>query len=45
MANCLRKLDVYPGKSIDHLGRERFHCLDPTAHFYGRFPGMQIDSF
>jgi hypothetical protein len=31
VASCLRKLGVYPNKSIDDLGRERFHSLSIFA--------------
>jgi hypothetical protein len=35
VAICLRKLQVYPNKSIDDEGRERFHPLSLTSHFDG----------
>jgi len=38
IADCLRKKDVYPGKSIDKYNRERFHPLTFSAHFLGNFP-------
>jgi glycoprotein-N-acetylgalactosamine 3-beta-galactosyltransferase len=38
VAKCLRKLSVYPEKSIDEMGRERFHPLDVTSHYKGTFP-------
>lgn len=34
VAKCLRSLGVYPNKSIDYLGRERFHPLSIKAHIY-----------
>jgi hypothetical protein len=38
IADCLRKKNVYPGKSIDKYNRERFHPLPFSNHFLGRFP-------
>ena len=38
IANCLRKLGVYPGKSIDDEGRERFHPFNIKNHVQGRYP-------
>ena len=38
VAKCLRKLNVYPEKSIDEFGRERFHPLSLKHHFTGYFP-------
>jgi glycoprotein-N-acetylgalactosamine 3-beta-galactosyltransferase len=38
VASCLRKLGVYPNKSIDDLGRERFHSLSIFDHYYGTYP-------
>jgi glycoprotein-N-acetylgalactosamine 3-beta-galactosyltransferase len=38
VAKCLRKLGVYPNKSIDEMGRERFHPLSMMAHYKGNFP-------
>jgi glycoprotein-N-acetylgalactosamine 3-beta-galactosyltransferase len=37
IARCFRKLSVYPGSSIDELGRERFHPLDFDHHYNGKF--------
>ena len=37
VALCLRKLQVYPNKSIDDLGRERFHPVDLVSSFRGDF--------
>ena len=34
---CLRKLDVFPEKSLDDLGRERFHALHIKKSFFGDF--------
>jgi len=34
VAACLRLLGVYPNKSLDHLGRERFHPFNIHAHYY-----------
>ena len=39
VAKCLRKLDVYPDKSIDDKGRERFHPLSVSTHLKGAIPG------
>ena len=38
VAMCLRSVNVYPNKSIDELGRERFHPLNMTHYHYGQFP-------
>jgi glycoprotein-N-acetylgalactosamine 3-beta-galactosyltransferase len=38
IAKCLRKLGVYPEKSIDEKGRERFHPFDVATHLLGGFP-------
>ncbi len=35
VAYCLRNLQVYPNKSLDSLGRERFHPYNVSAHFNG----------
>ncbi len=35
VAHCLRKLKVYPEKSIDEKGRERFHALNVKRHYLG----------
>lgn len=43
VALCLRMLDVYPNKSIDRFGRERFHPLNITDFFYGDFPEWMIE--
>ena len=37
IAKCLRKLGVYPDKSIDDEGRERFHLLGPNVHLKGKY--------
>jgi len=37
IARCLRKLDVYPNKSIDDFNRERFHLFNISMHYYGYF--------
>jgi glycoprotein-N-acetylgalactosamine 3-beta-galactosyltransferase len=34
---CLRKLNVYPEKSTDFLGRERFHLFNISTHYYGHY--------
>ena len=39
VAKCLRQLNVRPAKSLDELGRERFHPLNIHNHYKGRFPG------
>lgn len=38
VAKCLRKLDVYPNKSLDFLGRERFHPYSISMHYNGDYP-------
>jgi glycoprotein-N-acetylgalactosamine 3-beta-galactosyltransferase len=38
IAKCLRKLNILPEKSIDNLGRERFHPLSLMAHYNGDYP-------
>jgi hypothetical protein len=38
VALCLRQLDVYPNKSLDEFGRERFHPLSAIAHYKGALP-------
>lgn len=38
VAKCLRKLDVFPEKSIDELGRERFIPLNFPSFFTGSIP-------
>ena len=38
IAKCLRKVGVYPDKSIDEKGRERFHPFDVATHLIGGFP-------
>ena len=38
IASCLRELQVYPEKSIDEYGLERFHPLNIRDHFEGYFP-------
>jgi glycoprotein-N-acetylgalactosamine 3-beta-galactosyltransferase len=44
VAKCLRNLNVYPDKSVDENGRERFHPLSVNAHLKGEFPGW-INSY
>ena len=39
VASCLRKLDVFPDKSTDDAGRERFHPLSVKSHMTGDIPG------
>lgn len=39
VARCLRKLDVFPNKSIDEFGRERFIPLNLPGFYYGQIPG------
>ena len=34
---CLRKLNVYPDKSTDNFGRERFHLFNISTHYYGYY--------
>jgi hypothetical protein len=38
VARCLRVLGVKPVKSLDSLGRERFHPLDIKTHYQGTYP-------
>ncbi|CAF0938805.1 unnamed protein product [Brachionus calyciflorus] len=38
IGKCFRKLGVYPNKSIDDLGRERFHILGVLDHYNGIYP-------
>ena len=38
IANCLRKVGVYMGKSLDEQNRERFHALSFFDHFLGPMP-------
>lgn len=38
VARCLRKVGVYPGKSLDKQNRELFHPLPFDSHFRGEFP-------
>lgn len=38
VALCLRRLQVYPNKSIDELNRERFHPLSIQHHYREYFP-------
>ena len=37
IGRCLRLLGVYPDKSIDDEGRERFHSLSLMAHLKGKY--------
>lgn len=39
IANCLRNVGVYMGKSLDEQNRERFHALSFSDHFLGPMPG------
>lgn len=38
VGKCLRMLNVYPNKSIDEYGRERFHPLNVMDHFENWLP-------
>jgi hypothetical protein len=38
VAECLRRLGVYPEKSIDDEGRERFHSMSILTNLKGDFP-------
>lgn len=38
VAKCFRSLEVYPEKSVDELGRERFHPLNIHGHYQGDYP-------
>lgn len=42
VGKCLRLLDVFPKKSIDSLGRERFHPMHLSNYFYGEFTGWWL---
>lgn len=42
VAKCLRMLYVYPERSFDELGRERFHPLDMWSHYEGHFPDWMM---
>lgn len=35
VADCLRRVDVYPNKSVDTLGRQRFHPYNIKKHYDG----------
>ena len=35
VAKCLRLVGVYPNKSLDEYGRERFHPFDLVVHYDG----------
>ena len=35
VAKCLRLVGVYPNKSLDEHGRERFHPFDLGVHYDG----------
>ena len=37
VAKCARMLNIYPARSTDDLGRERFHPLSITRHYTGNF--------
>ena len=37
IARCMEKLEVYVGDSRDHLGKSRFHCLQPELHLTGSY--------
>jgi glycoprotein-N-acetylgalactosamine 3-beta-galactosyltransferase len=43
VARCLRRLDVYPGVSMDSKKRERFHLLSFYNHYNGNFPSWIYD--
>lgn len=43
IAECLRMLNVYPEKSIDDFGRERFHPLDLVSHYEGDIPDWLLE--
>lgn len=38
MGSCLQKLNVTAGKTVDSLGRSRFHCFNPGTHLHGGYP-------
>ena len=42
VAKCLRLLGVYPDKSIDEKGRERFHPFDVGSHLLGDYPDWYL---
>jgi glycoprotein-N-acetylgalactosamine 3-beta-galactosyltransferase len=37
IGHCLRVMKVYPGNSLDSLGREMFHPYNFSTHFSGPF--------
>ncbi|CAF3576347.1 unnamed protein product, partial [Rotaria sp. Silwood2] len=37
IAQCLRRMKVYPGDSLDPYGREMFHPYNFSTHFSGPF--------
>ena len=43
VAICLRKLQVYPNKSIDKSGRERFHVFNVQTYLTGKIPAWIHD--
>lgn len=43
VARCLRRVGVYPNKSIDELGRERFNSLDLKTVYTGSVPDWLYD--
>ncbi|KAJ8298981.1 hypothetical protein KUTeg_023041 [Tegillarca granosa] len=38
MGECMEKLGVEVGDSIDSKGRSRFHCFDVRSHVFGHYP-------
>ncbi|ESO96735.1 hypothetical protein LOTGIDRAFT_143711 [Lottia gigantea] len=42
MGNCLYKLGVKTGNSLDVMNRTRFHCFNPETHLFGGFPNWYL---
>lgn len=38
MGECMEKLGVKVGESVDSKGRSRFHCFDTMQHIFGGYP-------
>ncbi len=43
VGTCFRQLGVFPAKSIDDEGKERFHPLSINDHFLGNFPDWMYE--
>ena len=42
VGRCLRRVGVYPNKSVDANGRERFHPLNIMAHYENVYPDWMV---